>query len=101
MGFIFYHDNYSADKEAARKKKKKVRAVGEQVGDTPVSQSKIGSQTLDGTKKAGMVVKKSIQPDGQLSKENLTRDPKEVLLSSSCFFFLFLQAGPSVIKQTL
>ncbi|KAI5661339.1 hypothetical protein M9H77_20662 [Catharanthus roseus] len=66
------------DKEAARKKKKKVRAVGEQVGDTPVSQSKIGSQTLDGTKKAGMVVKKSIQPDGQLSKENLTRDPKEV-----------------------
>ncbi|KAK2983159.1 hypothetical protein RJ640_018504 [Escallonia rubra] len=66
------------DEEAERKRKKKVRSVGEQVA--LASHSSFGFENADRVKKMNTVVKQIglPQPDGSYgSKENAIRDPKE------------------------
>lgn len=90
--------NYFADEEAERKKKKKARALVEQVGRALVPQSKFFSESIDLVKKASNAfVRQSAQSDGQfLLKENLTRDQKEVPL----FPLLFIFFSPGKSGQT-
>ncbi|KAL3515496.1 hypothetical protein ACH5RR_022398 [Cinchona calisaya] len=66
------------DVEADRKKKKKVRVVGDNVRLASVSHLKLGSENVERIQKANNFIKRNIHLDGQsFSKENVPRDRKE------------------------
>lgn len=81
--------NYFADEEAERKKKKKARALVEQVGRALLPQSKFRSESIEIVKKtSNAFAKQSAQSNGQfLLKDNLARDQKEVPPFSILFIF--------------
>lgn len=91
MLILFLTMNYFADEEAERKKKKKARALVEQVGRALVPQSKFFSESIDLVKKASNAfVRQSAQSDGQfLLKENQKEVPLFPLL------FIFFSPGKS------
>lgn len=79
---MFDHYNYSADDEAERKKKKKIKSVGEQVKLAPGSHLGYGFERVDRVKKTTAVFKQTTgiaQPERiDTSKENVIVDLKEV-----------------------
>lgn len=71
-----------SDEEAARKKKKKARFIGERVGLVQRPQLSYSLENINRVKKTTPIVKQITvvsQPDGSLaSKENAIKEPKEV-----------------------
>lgn len=80
--YCFINDYYLADDEADRKKKKKDKAMGEQVSFMPDIRYRFSNESTDRGKKPQIFAKPSIKSDG-LNVLDFIGDQKEVVALSS------------------
>lgn len=91
--YIIYHNCYFADDEAERKKKKKTRNAGDEVGLT-LGSRRFGVENAERVKKTNTMVKKiaiTAQPDESYgAKEISIREPKKVTKVLMPLFFSYI-----------
>lgn len=87
---LFIFNYYLADDEADRKKKKKDKAMGEQIGFMPDIRYRFSTESTDRGKKPQIFAKPSIKSNG-LNVLDFIGDQKEVVsLSSSVIVLCFI-----------